>query len=298
MTRFKSTFFYIASISLVVSCSSTYYKRSETIAEKMNRYETRGLDNNKVPKHDLFPNFKKTRAGRGLASKTSSPKLNFSNKRLYFLSLFSQYESLRNYLPEVKTNDINICPSFHTSVVDFKKSFRPHAENQSIFTNRNYLSNLQNTNIKAIYPELSLPLSERNLYPTAFDLILNKVSNKDEVKKIVSKAFHMNMTKIRKELVELCDTGFSSNYYIYENLLTHIQSHGSLDHSTNGIKTLFKTSLFSNMALLNSLQTQSRSLRMLASGGMNQSHNKYENEIIRRLDVKWTQSYFNKIGRL
>ncbi len=214
------------------------------------------------------------------SSITKKPKNLLSNKRLYFLTMLSQYNLLKNYSEGIKLPSINACPNFHTSVVNYKqRTPLKHALN----LNKNY-NNISTKN----YPELSLPLVHNSKYPTVKDIV---IKSKDEVKSLLKKALAIHLQKMHKELDELCEYGSSENYRIYENLFSYIKKNkGKFVGSKRNMKILLKTTLFSNKLLIESLRDKSS--RMPAS-----INNKYLDEIVRRLNAHWAYNYINTINQ-
>ena len=108
---------------LLASCAGP-----ENYQQKMARYTPKVIGNNQVPEIRIadFKFASETSKVKGRAPASVVPVAeknevekdgNPTNKKLYFLSLYSQYETLKNYSAEFSGPNINICPNFHTSLL-------------------------------------------------------------------------------------------------------------------------------------------------------------------------------------
>ena len=235
--------------------------------------------------------------------KTSSEEATLSNKKLYFLTLLGQYEGLKKYAQDFEAPSVNICPHFHTSVLDHK-SRKP----ASVYSNVeikdgkkfSYDSNrFSDQDYVASRPELSLPLSRDEVTPKVIDIFRSEglAHNDDKMNEMVHKALDIHLAKTYSEIRELCEYGVSNNYYIYENLITHIKN-SDFKPATVNMNTLLKTTVFSNIALVTSLdKIKPSSLRSIASvePKLKDSTASYANEVMSRLSVQWAKEYFDHI---
>ncbi|MBT3584920.1 MAG: hypothetical protein HN509_08435 [Halobacteriovoraceae bacterium] len=288
--------------AFTVSSCGTNYKKPESFKDKMNRYSSRGITSNNVPEINVLPSIGKDTflRSRGPAStkkkKLGNYFLNQSNKRLYFLSLYQQYTELKKYHQSEVAPEINICPSFHSSLVGHREKYgTPKASKNPLVVGFPEGPQSINTEVLALYPELSLPLSVETQHPTVADIIKGKITNKDgrTSAQILEKGLEVHLGKTYQELNELCEHGTSDNYYIYENLIVYIKRHKDFVASGKSMKTLLKTTLFSNMALINSLGSSKG--RGPASNG--NSKFRYDEAIQKRLGVPWASSYFHEIKK-
>ena len=271
----------ICSIGLL-SCSS--YRAPESFQDKMARFNPKSKYTNTIPdieiNESLFSGRKMASIKRKKKKKTFSP---FSNKRLYFLTLFQQYNKLRTFSKK-ETSKISICPNFHTAFLDNKNRYKQQG---TIRTNFSYSSNLGEKELLN-FPEMFLPLSKEDKTPRVVDLYLKDRSK--NLNGIVQEALDIHLGKTFKELTELCEYGSSDNYYAYENLATHLKSKGTFPASKSNLKILFKTTLFSNKALIKSFsKTKGRGI---ASAKPDLQGTFFEN-VVNRLDVDWAVDYLN-----
>ena len=297
----------ISSILMLSSCAGP-----ESYQAKMSRYEPKSISKNQVPDFQMgnfrFKSETKNLDGEAMRSPASRAPMqnqeivgtesNPTNKKLYFLSLLSEYENLKYFSSESDGPHITICPNFHNALLGhndkspdahFKKTYGKSLSYDSTrFNDENYV---------ASNPELLLPLSKEDLSPKVIDVIKHSTSkiSEVEVSQLVHKAIDIHLEKTFTEIKELCEYGVSDNYYIYENLITHIKSN-KFEADNKNMTTLLKTTIFSNMALMNSLDKhyETKQGRAIASVKENKDVG-YGNEITSRLNVTWANQYFNYI---
>jgi hypothetical protein len=270
---------------LLIACSGI-----ESYQKKMERYQARTGENILVPeiKAANLP-FQTPKQTRFPASKSASiTDTSMTNKKLYFLSLYAQYESLKSISNNSNAPDIALCPSFHTGLVTYKEK---HPVNQvsssdKIFSYKK--ADLSSEAYVTAHPELYLPVSKDDVTPKVIDMISKSDSNMQE---IVQNAVNLHLAKTYTELRELCDSGTSSNYYIYENLITHIKN-AKFSPSTASMNILLKTTLFSNRAIITSINKPSTTGRTIAS---EKSKIPFTDEVVARFNAQWANDYFNFI---
>jgi hypothetical protein len=268
---------------VTISACSFQVKQSETSDQKMARFKSHPGAINEVPDIAII-DFKAKDVGRRPASVESNSE-NISIKRLYFTTLFEQYLELikfsSNPAPQLKH-----CPSFHSSFL----SMRPvlHVNLPSSPESFSKLITPLPSEMAALYPELSLPATIDNIYPKVGDLIIKK-TRVDEKISLIKQGIDIHIQKNFQELSELCQTGSSSNYYSFENLVTFMHNSTTLKADKDGVKMLFKTTLFSNAFLLKSLNnfhTQDRSPSSIPLKG---------NSFITQTKTDWIESYFETV---
>lgn len=306
----KNTFL-ISSVSLLtlISCAGT-----ESYQAKMMRYKPHTVGNNTVPEISTS-GFQLTVApsGRMPASTPNKSKeenqtndeINLSNKKLYFLSLYGQYETLNKYTESYKGPKVNICPSFHTSLLEHNEKKGTIVEiNESKKRSRSYnydMNKLDDPHYVASNPELLLPVVKDEVNPKVIDKFRTEGKSLSPFKmnEIVQSALDIHLAKTYSEIRQLCEFGVSDNYYIYENLITHIKSNSFLPAEKN-LNTLLKTTLFSNLAIVTSIQKNQKEIsRSIASVESNNPKKKspYSSEVMTRLNVEWAQEYYEYIGK-
>ena len=220
----KSLSLALTTVSLLaISCSSGF-KRPESIADKMVRFKAKNIGQNFTPSYQVADvQFQSKRRGRAPASviKSNTGKKNISNKRLYFLSLHNQYQQLKQYVGTDSAPTLSICPRFHTSLLKYKDTYGSTPYQSKVYTSKYTKDQLVDKNYSAKYPELYLPVTKDAVTPTVMDILAK--NSKKQVENVVQNALQIHLSKTYNELKELCEFGSSDNYYVYENLLTHIQ---------------------------------------------------------------------------
>lgn len=300
--------FVISTLTLttLVSCAGP-----ETFEQKMERYTPKNLGHNQVPefKAEGFQ-FKSAKSRMPASTETStsvekslSAEATLSNKKLYFLTLFGQYETMKKYAGDFDAPSINICPQFHTSLLEHKGKrsktfgFPVTQKNTKKFTYD--VARLSDSDYVGKRPELSLPVSKNEVNPKVVDILRSEAKELTDFKmnEYVHKALDIHLAKTYSEIRELCEYGVSDNYYIYENLITHIKN-TSFPPAEKSMDTLLKTTIFSNIALVTSLEkkeaTPMRSIASVETKGKDQNVS-YSNEVMTRLNVEWAREYFESL---
>lgn len=212
----------------------------------------------------------------------------FSNRKIYFLALLSQYYELKN-LGKVESPEVTICPSFHTDVVNNVRIIKKNVTRSLDFAQLKYdFSKIitKEDDYLSLYPELSLPLTSEYSHPAVSDGINEKTTSK--FSEFFKTGYSVHVAKTYKELSELCEKGQTDNYYIFENLMTYFKSHPDFKDDKKAMKSILKSTIFANMALIKSLNMQVEADRKVASV----NYNSFEEEILGRLEAKWVRNYF------
>lgn len=277
----------VLSITLLISSCSTYHP-PEAFEAKMNRFSARGGQKNTVPKIYTQPLLlKASRAPASISPNQKIKPLNHSNRILYFIGLYGQYKALRNYA-SASTPIIKSCPHFHSSFIEEKSKIN---SSEFITPKGAELEKISNLYVNAksnpgLFPELHLPLKKT----TVKDTVFANIKNDREIEMIpyqIQTAINIHLEKTFGEIKELCDSGTSSNYFIFENL-TRYQKKNKLKKDEATLKAMLKTTLISNMAILTSLEAWSnkkyhRKLKQLNA------------EITTRLKGAWFTDYLHQI---
>ena len=293
----------IVSLSVLASCSG-----HESYLSKMSRYTPKQIGTNQVP--EITTNgfkFTANKTPRGPASSdqttsvetTQSDEATLSNKKLYFLTLFGQYTNISKYAQDFKAPIVSICPNFHNSLLEHNER-RPAGISPKIITQNNkkfhYNSNKLNDPLYvAAHPELSLPMQKNGVNKKVIDAINSFGGNINDstINNLVQNALDIHISKTYTEILELCEFGVSDNYYIYENMMTHVQN-TNFAPNENNMNILLKSTLFSNHALMISLdKIPAATNRSIASVEVKkETKNPYSNEVMTRLNVEWAHEYY------
>jgi len=288
--RLRNTCIMTSLFFVMGSCSS--YQRPESIQSKMSRFKSQNTYNNVVPRLEVASSAISGRTPASAAThRESSQKTSYeghSNKRLYFIQLLDQYNQLNRFSSHSTGPELNHCPQFHTAIVEYAQKRKPITKRT---LKADYaIEKIDNTSYLAAHPELSLPASNHKNSPTLANIILT--NRKTPPAKFLSKTIALHSNRTYKELQELCEYGNSSNYYIFENMVTHIKRRG-ISSSNKSIQMLYKTTVYSNMAIIRSLINSSKSSgRTIASF---QGSENFTAELLKRTNSQWFSNYLNSI---
>lgn len=270
-------------------------KRPESIEAKMARFEASTGEYLGSPQFPAADYKFKSRGPASVSEGAKAGALPISNKRLYFMSLFTQYNEMRSFLKS-SSPEVNICPTFHSALVEYKEKYPVASTNKSVAWDVSRINLNASEGELAVYPELFLPVTKEKNEPRVVDLL--KKDGTKEAPQLLTKALEIHVLKTYHELNELCENGVSDNYYIFENLVTHTAQKRLTANSTN-MKVLLKSNLFSNLALIDSLAKSSKKTgRGIASTEETLSPAGYTHEVMNRLKTPWAREYFDEIGKL
>jgi hypothetical protein len=277
-------FILLLSLNLL-SCAS--YRPPEAFEAKMNRFAASSGEKNIVPNLYTQPLLLDEGRTPASVSRKGIKPLNYSNRILYFIGLYGQYKTMRNFA-SASTPIIKSCPHFHSTIIKNKTTEGSYEFIVPRGADFEKISQLYKNakNNPGLFPELHLPLEKGNNKNTVFTHIKND-KDINEVPYQIQTAVNIHLEKTYGEIKELCLSGTSSNYFIYENL-TRFQKNKKLKKSEKTLKAFFKTTLVSNMAILTSLQSWSKSKRSLKIEQIN-------SEIMKRLEGKWISTYLEKL---
>ncbi len=287
--------------TLVSTAFFTACSTGESIQSKMNRYQANNSRTNYVPEIKVATiSFKTANKNRAPASvKTETDKSlpadpSMTNKRLYFLTLVDQYETLKKYADQYEAPKVALCPNFHTGLLNHYEKYSSNSKKVSM-PFRYDIASIQSEEYVERHPEFFLPVTKESNFPRVIDIIKSKkVGEISEVSDLVKKAVDIHLTKTYHEITELCEYGSSDNYFIYENLITFVKS-SEFNPSKENMNILLKTSVFSNMAILSSLENQKEKMgRTIASTEKKSSH--YTDELMSKMNVEWSNEYFKNLN--
>tara|TARA_B100000886_G_C20325384_1_gene450001 strand:- start:63 stop:878 length:816 start_codon:yes stop_codon:yes gene_type:complete len=252
----------------------------------MNRFTALSGEKNLVPKLYTQPLLiEEGRAPASINYKKFKP-LNYSNRILYFIGLYGQYKTMRNFASAI-TPIVRKCPHFHSAILEDNHSqniefISPKGAQQEKISSL-YINAKNNP---GLFPELHLPMVKNNISSTVFSKIKNS-KNIGEIPFQIQTAVNIHLEKTFGEIKELCESGTSTNYFIFENL-TRLQKRKKLSRNETTLKALFKTTLVSNMAIISSLESWSKAKGSLKTKQVNF-------EIMKRLEGTWVTSYLQKL---
>jgi len=278
--------------TLLVACS--HYQKPESFSDKMNRFQAKNLGENVVPQFPVltYKNQTKTK-GRAPAStpieneKQEERYQTYSPKGLYFLSLYWQFREFKNYSSE-NLEAPKSCPHFHTALLNNQIQLGNDKKTPKSFKNIEHMAwdkaDTLNSN-----PEFFLPTESYKSTPTAFDQI---IKNPKDAAKITQAAINLHAQKMKSELNELCEYGTSDNYYAFESLITYAKDQKGLNSTSENIQSMFKTTILSNYALLNSMQEKNTGRAPSSVGSIEQKN--LLTKILKNLNASWFNEYLTQ----
>lgn len=242
----------------LVSCANSSYQ-NEVIKQRLSQFEDRSTEEvNPTPPYKIRQYSKKTRGPASTSAHDTSKDISrLDNKRVYFLSLYEQYQIFSSLYPSFK-KEVKTCAYFHQEFVSYNdkpKLWKYDLKEDITDDIENIVWHLPYEGERATVLTLSLAMKE-----------------------------HMDRT--RSELETLCYNGFSDNYYIFENYITLAKSKKVKAGTQEGANSLVKTSLVFNKLLIDNLSTKSkvRSGRGIAS---NVENIEYTDISFRRMQALW-----------
>ena len=233
---------------------------------------------NNVPKIISLPLALPSRSPASVQKKASlHPNLN--NKQLYFLTLNDQFHQMGRVLKVEKIMGKR-CPHFHSlnNQVVSKNVYKSIAKSSPIPGTKHYAQALS---YPAYYPEIHLPLKAKQKSPTVYELAKKKGKDFDYHNHI-ARAFALHFNKTRSEIMELCETGTSDNYFVFENLNTLILN-TPLRPQKEDLETLLKVSIVTNDFILKSIKETTEEYSVSSA--------------LSRIGSTWFSSYIKKILR-
>lgn len=289
--------FLLTAFLTLTSCGS-HYRAPESVESKIERFQANREYGNTIPQIEISPLLltQKTQAqGRMPASiETPNPAVlktlqHLSNKRVYFSTLFAQFEEMRAYVSE-QVRPLAHCPQFHSVMLDLNKT-SSSVLGKKIFDVQYDLNKLDDADYLAAHTELFLPVTTEYQIPRVIDVYRQQGG---KLQDLVLSALTIHINKTAKELYYLCEHGNSENYYSFENLAG--MKDLDLNKKTLGsMKTLLKTTVFSNMVILKSLDKLRPAGRTVAS--VPTYHlNAYHLELIRRFQSQWFTDYLDALS--
>src|SRR5690606_14323732 len=184
----------------------------------------------------VLKGYKPNPRARSLASIASDSTI--SNKELYFTTLYEQYKKLARLTHD--TDKIKSCPAFHQTWVDFTNE----ANNQKAIFPYSYKEIIKENYALASFPELGLETSSGKK-------VIEYVStNSQDNNKTVVDAIRTYNEKNHEELLKLCDTGVSENYFVFENMVSFYAKKKDFHQSGKALMAFMKMPLVSNALLI------------------------------------------------
>lgn len=279
-------YFKLAALLVLVSCASHKTLENPIVTSDFSTVSSGPLDSG-MPNYVIDETFTKTQVNRAPASfkksiEEESDDGDLSLKQIYFSVLYEQYLSLNQSLNH--SSKVNTCPRFHNQHLEMNE------KNQD--SSKFYLTQAPKKDELAYYPVWSLPLGVGSREVMAYELRLRK-----NPRDIILSAVDHHVEKIEKELIKICDTGVSDNYFKLENIVTYFSSKEGFSH-LDKLKAYLKVPVFSNMLLKGNflLSKEEESLTKSEKQLMNRSNSWLINEYLVSLSKKRKIIY--RVGRV
>lgn len=217
-----------------------------------------------------------------LNSADNKQESKLSNRHLYFLTLFSQYQAMGNLLG-IKSR-ITSCPSFHQVLLENKKEMEELSVSYKNLMTLNEWSVLTNdVQSLSFFPILAIPYSnEKDLYSV---LVENNWQNISEYVMASAKNYYESS---EIEIDQLCDKGVGPGYYIFENMVTYFKEENTFASTADALKSLVKIPVFANILLIDNLILKN-------------NHNKnmlslYDKKLLKRTNADWFSLFIDRLN--
>ncbi|MBL7664601.1 MAG: hypothetical protein JNM93_05665 [Bacteriovoracaceae bacterium] len=265
----------------LVGCATASIEVAQQ-AESFNRVETHEVASG-MPNFYLM-DYKFTNQRAPASSESGRKFQEVSNKKIYFLTLYSQHLILKNYLNH-KTETLNSCPQFHHELLINDDALKSVSEkSQTSVVNNSQYSSLSESQL-AYFPELALTLANKNE-------VHQMMKGKASVEKLVNEALLVHYQKNLSELETLCEYGRSDNYYIFENTINYFETRPELLKTPVAIRAVLKIPVAANMLLIHSLMNTGISYTTQNDFVV---FNSFESEALTRLQGKWLGHYITTL---
>lgn len=260
-------------ILLLASCSSAKF---ENLAQN-SRYNRMGIKQTSYTKPDFFipsniQNLSVTKiSSRSIASVVENAPnyTSLSNKEVYFLALYEQYNAFRNYT--LKNDSVQSCPAFHQTLIKQERAKKLSSKSSDLKINRD----------KAIYnPVLALPYEGVDLFSYFNSKGWNQ--SQDHVQNALSD-FSENQFK---EIKQLCETGSSDQYFVFENLISYHQTNTDFGKNRESLAALLKVPVFANLLILDNIDRNA----------YDKGYTAFTNEAMGRVNSLWLKDYLKQLA--
>ena len=271
----------------LLSCLSSQYRPYTSIKGRRTDFL------NRVPRFTLLDDIHWK--ARPLASQdlSKSSFVGFSNKQVYFSTLFWQFQKLKAFRLGPPLNILS-CPSFHSTFLELKKeSPSPrelHVNGQVL---KKWIDLKPQKEIMALFPEMALPLTHASDAPTLYK-VLRKYPHRD-LDDLLSQGIKIHTEKTYRELQQLCHVGHGQNYFIFENLITYVHQNPHFKNGAIPLLSLLESTVFFNFILLEFFAPQQQLKNVTIHSNPVESKrtvSKFEKEMIFRLQANWSYNYF------
>ncbi len=225
---------------LIASCASENHLIKVSGVERIN------IEQEEYRKPQFYLNdineIKRSRSIASVVEDTADTDL--SNRQLYFLTLTQQ----QMYMAKILGKDVakNSCPAFHNTILNYEEYMQYEINHVNLSVDFSLVK--QDGKNIVLYPVLALPYSQKeDLYTKLVEV------NWKEGQKYLEVSLNNLFNATEDEISELCDTGVSEGYYLYENIVTYFKRDNSFYRTKDGLTALLKVPTLANMLVLDNL---------------------------------------------
>ncbi|MCY4643033.1 MAG: hypothetical protein OXB88_00280 [Bacteriovoracales bacterium] len=262
-------------------------------------FSRRGPDGEKPPQFVLLENIdwvdRKTSSSVDPKTLTTSRFSRFSNKKVYFSTLFNQFQKFK-LLADDYSKDIQFCPSFHSLFLELKEERSSFSERVSKGYGgakvQKILFSRPKKEVLALFPEMVLPLDDRGegKSKSVYRMALEKKASNIQLHALLRQGIKVHAQKTLGELERLCHAGHGDSYFVFENLTLYMNRKRDFKNDSKALLSLLKTTVFANHFLLWALGFRPGQEGGSFSRGV-------EEEMILRLRADWSHQYLFQLGK-
>jgi hypothetical protein len=197
----------------------------------------------------------------------------FPGKKLYFFTLWQQYSKFNAVLGN--KNEIKSCPQFHNDLLIQGDNLNINSNQYSLI--QDYTDLKVNPKNIVNHPVMSLPYKNADIYT-----YIKGSGNWDKADEVITSAVKAHNEKNKNELIELCQSGNSGGYYIYENMISYYKDNVEFQFSNNALPSILKVNTISNMFLLDSMvKPEFKTVHLT----------EFQSALLKKLKVSWFKNY-------
>lgn len=215
---------FLLSTTLISCAGSQHYGNG--LGDQFAQFEDRSESEvNPTPHYKVRHFDKKKKRGPASAGRETSKDISkLDNKKVYFLSLYEQYLTFSQIYPSFKKS-IKTCASFHQEFINYND--RPKIWKYEL--KEEITDDIENVVWHVPY------------------------EGQRATKETLPLAMKSHMDRTHTEIKQLCDNGFSDNYYAFANYITLAQGEKVSAKTLEGANSLVKMSIVFNKLLIENL---------------------------------------------
>lgn len=196
-----------------------------------------------------------------------------SNKETYFLGMWEQKIKMEKILGK---SSRSICPAFHNLLISAQNDISEKDFDSSSALKKDWQEALRSGDIIS-NPVLTLPVDGGS---DVYTMYRNGESVEQDS---ITRAFEGFYKNTQREVQELCDTGTSPGYYVFENMVNFYSKDKSFMSGPKVVSSLLKVEPVANFYVLKTI--------------LKSAPGKYESMALHKLNAKWFDGYIEKASR-